>query len=95
MYKRQTVHGIDVEDGRTLWSYDIGDPVITTACADTDRVLFVDVYGDVVALHAESGAVDWQLTADRSITTAPLLTGDLVYLASHSGRVYALSLIHI
>ncbi len=85
-----TVHGIDVEDGRTLWSYDMGDPVITTACADTDRVLFVDVYGDVVALHAESGAVDWQLTADRSITTAPLLTGGLVYLASHSGRVYAL-----
>ncbi|MBL0006588.1 MAG: PQQ-like beta-propeller repeat protein [Saprospiraceae bacterium] len=82
-----TVHGIDVEDGRTLWSYDMGDPVITTACADTDRVLFVDVYGDVVALHAESGAVDWQLTADRSITTAPLLTGGLVYLASHSGRV--------
>jgi len=85
-----TVHGIDVADGRTLWSYDMGDPVITTACADSDRVLFVDVYGDAVALDAKTGVLDWLFTANRSITTAPLLTGGMVYLASHSGTVYAL-----
>jgi hypothetical protein len=85
-----TVHGIDIVDGATLWSHDMGDPVITTACADADRVLFVDVYGDVVALDAATGAVQWTFTADRSITTAPLLTGGRVYLASHGGWVYCL-----
>jgi hypothetical protein len=86
-----TVHGIEMDDGTTLWSYDMGDPVITTACADQFQVLFVDVHGDAVALDASSGTVLWQFTADRSITTAPLLLGDQVYLASHSGRVYCLA----
>ena len=86
-----SVHGIDVYDGSTLWSYEMGDPVITTACADKERVLFVDVYGDVVVLDAASGLVEWSFTADRSITSAPLLLADKVYVVSHSGRVYALN----
>lgn len=85
-----TVHGIDVDDGTTLWSHDMGDPVITTACADAGMVLFVDVYGKAVALDALAGQVLWTFIADRSVTTAPLLWDGRVYLASHGGRVYCL-----
>ncbi len=84
------VYGIALDDGSTLWSYDMGDPVISTACADAQQVLFADVYGDIVALDAATGQVRWSFTADRTIVTAPLLLAeqDRVFLASHGGTVY-------
>ncbi len=85
-----SVHGISAADGATLWSYDMGDAVISTACADAQQVLFVDVYGDVVALDAATGRLRWSYTADRSIVSAPLLLTDQdrVFVASHGGTVY-------
>lgn len=84
------VYGIALDDGATLWAYDMGDPVIATACADASQVLFADVYGDIVALDAATGQPRWSYTADRTIVTAPLLLKDQdrVFLASHGGTVY-------
>ncbi len=84
------VYGIRLNDGATLWSYDMGDPVISTACADAQQVLFADVFGDIVALDAATGQLRWSYTADRTIVTAPLLLPEQgrVFLASHGGSVY-------
>ncbi|MCS6929063.1 MAG: PQQ-binding-like beta-propeller repeat protein [Saprospiraceae bacterium] len=84
------VYGIALHDGTTLWSYDMGDAVISTACADAKQVLFADVYGDIVALDAATGQLRWSFTADRTIVTAPLLLSEQnrVFLASHGGTVY-------
>lgn len=85
-----TAHGVSMEDGSTIWSYDMGDPIVTTACADAQQVLFVDVYGRVVALNAENGTLKWSFISERSITSAPLLSNERVYLANHGGQVYCL-----
>ncbi|MBL7793308.1 MAG: PQQ-binding-like beta-propeller repeat protein [Saprospiraceae bacterium] len=84
-------YAIAATDGATLWSYNMGDAVITTACADALRVLFVDVFGDAVALDASTGQPQWTFTADRSITTAPLLLAGRVFLADHGGTVYCIN----
>lgn len=84
------VCGIDVWDGSSLWTMDMEDPVITTACADDEQVVFADVYGDVAAMDALTGEIRWSFTADRSITTAPLLWNDQLFIATHGGTVYSL-----
>ena len=46
--------------------------------------------GGLVALEIASGRVTWRAGLGGAVQSAPVLTGDAIYLTSLDGEVYAL-----
>lgn len=88
-----TAHGINADDGATLWSTPMNGGTVASAAVSEDGsvVIFVTLTGMVYGLRPDTGAILWTFSAKKSITAAPCVLGTSVYIADHSGTVYALN----
>lgn len=83
--------------GALLWqadlaaSFDRGGGASGGGLAAEAGVLYVTtVYGEVVALSAESGAVIWRQRVDSPATGAPALADGMVYVSGRDGSAWAI-----
>ncbi len=86
------VVGVDVADGRIVWSTPISGGVESEARHDEARHL---VYlgsddGFVYAIDPASGAVRWSYKGKGAIERRPEIGGDAVYVSTATDRVFAL-----
>lgn len=99
---------LNVDDGKQLWVYDHGSPTVRLRMDSPLAVLpggalvgFAD--GKVVAVNTVNGQPQWEQTLalphgdqplDRivNISGAPVVVGDVAYVASFRGNVAAISL---
>ena len=86
------VYSLRSDDGKTLWTADHPGGTLWPGVATEEIVAFASVLGYVTAWQAATGHRLWQYDTGKSITNAPALVGDVVYVAGQSGRVYALRL---
>lgn len=84
--------------GATLWSvdltaaFDVGGGVSGGGLATIgDQVFVTTGYGEVVALQAASGAVQWRQRVDAPVSGAPATDGDAVYVSGRDGSAWAIS----
>lgn len=85
-----TVFAIREDDGATLWESDLPGGCIATGAAQGNVVIFCSLRGAVHAYHIEDGKPAWIVPTGRSITGAPCMVDDRVYVASHGGCVAAI-----
>ncbi len=85
-------------DGRRLWtadltaSFDRGGEVSGGGLAASPSQVFATTgYGEVVALDAASGAVQWRQRLDVPAAGAPTLSGDRLYVMGRDGTGWALA----
>ena len=96
-----TIFIIDAITGEQLWSYFLGDPLISTPSADQKTVYTVypapghrTVSGSLAPTHVigafdlETGTIKWQKWIDSDIITSPVVVGKELYATSHAGIVY-------
>lgn len=90
-----SIIAVDLEDGSQNWRYSPADEEATTFYAqpaiDEEGTVYVGSYdGDVVALNAESGTVQWKdvVTAGR-VVGGPVVAGDLLLVPSSDRQLYA------
>lgn len=83
--------------GATLWSvdltadFDAGGGLSGGGLAASGNSVFVTTtYGEVVALDAASGAVQWRQRVDAPVTGAPATDGDAVYVSGRDGSAWAI-----
>ncbi|WP_309663396.1 PQQ-binding-like beta-propeller repeat protein [Tabrizicola sp.] len=83
--------------GATLWSvdltagFDAGGGLSGGGLAAAGNSVFVTTtYGEVVALDAASGAVQWRQRVDAPATGAPATDGDAVYVSGRDGSAWAI-----
>jgi hypothetical protein len=86
------VYALDADDGRTIWTAEQPGGSLWPGVATESIVVFCSVLGYVTAWRAADGQQLWQFDTGKSITSAPALVGDRIYVASQSGRVHALRL---
>lgn len=84
--------------GATLWSvdltaaFDAGGGLSGGGLAASGGSVFVSTaYGEVVALDAASGAVQWRQRVDAPVTGAPATDGEVVYVSGRDGSAWAIS----
>jgi outer membrane protein assembly factor BamB len=86
--QRGTVHAIDAETGRTLWSTAVGSPQFpTTAPAANDKFVGVINGSTLYILQAENGSLAWSRVCVGAPGAGPALTSDIVYVPMISGQM--------
>ena len=88
---------------KALQAYELGQYVYTQAMIANDLLVFTTAFsGQVVAFDPDSGAKKWSVTLNSPIVTscegsktpgfwaAPAISGNVIYVASPDGNVYAL-----
>jgi hypothetical protein len=85
-------YAIREADGSTAWAAELPAGVLATGAAAGGVVVFATVQGDVCALNVTNGVPAWNVATGKSITGAPCIVEDRVYVANHGGFVYALDL---
>jgi eukaryotic-like serine/threonine-protein kinase len=87
---------LDATSGKTLWQTPAKGWVWANPLIAGELVIFSDLEGNVYALKATDGSIQWQVQPDtganRAITAAPVVVKDTLYFASQAGIIYAVDL---
>ncbi|MEM9787753.1 MAG: PQQ-binding-like beta-propeller repeat protein [Pseudomonadota bacterium] len=93
---RATVTATD-PSGQTLWSRSLAstrDPAADASgggvSAGGGQVFVTTGFGEITALDAATGQIQWVQDLDAPVTTGPTLRGDLVYVVSRDSTAWAL-----
>ena len=94
MYRNDLGHsGYSTSDApltnHTIWNYTTGLPVYSSS-AVSGGVVYVDLWHNVYALNASTGAQIWSYTTGGYVFSSPAVVGGVVYIGSDDGSVYAL-----
>jgi len=90
---RGTVHTLDGETGRTLWTTTVGNPLYpTTAPAANERFVSVCNGSTIYVMLATDGSLVWNKPAIGSPGAGPAMTADLLFVPMVSGQVESLLL---
>lgn len=81
---------LDLNSGRRIWIYEVGDSVLTAPALKDGRVYFGSRDGHLYCLDADRGELIWKFDAGAPVLSSPALGDDLVYSASENGRIFAL-----
>jgi outer membrane protein assembly factor BamB len=96
-----TVFAIDAETGKQKWSYWLGDP-LTSAPTIAGKLAFVSYPSTtpaegkelppganhvLAAFDLETGKLAWQLWLDGDVMSAPVASGEFVYVSTFAGTV--------
>lgn len=85
-----TLHAIDAESGRDLWTFRAGGPILHAAAAGGGKVFFGAADGKIYAVMAREGAPAWTVSTGAAVWNAPALHDGLVLAGSRDGRLYAI-----
>jgi outer membrane protein assembly factor BamB len=91
--ERGTVHALDGETGRTLWTTSVGNSLYpTTSPAANDKFAAVCNGSTLYVLQASDGAVLWTRSLTGSPGAGPAMTDNYVFVPMISGQVETLDL---
>jgi outer membrane protein assembly factor BamB len=83
---------IDARTGSKLFHYKAGGPILHSAGAVDDKIIFACMDGCVYAIKAENGDFVWKFESglDTGFSTAVALGDEKVFVVNRGGVVYAL-----
>lgn len=91
--ERGTVHALDGETGRTLWTTSVGNALYpTTSPAANDKFVAVCNGSTLYVMQASDGAVLWTRSMLGSPGAGPAMTTDYVFVPMISGQIETLDL---
>lgn len=88
------VHALDMNTGETIWQYNIGGGSFNYMLGHPTRVLdelyFLTQRGDIIALNATFGTLQWQVPTEIAGSRAGLsVSGGRLFIGDGEGKVYA------
>lgn len=88
------VLALDSTDGTIHWRASTEGWVWCGIALAEDRLFFGDLNGNLYALQPSNGSQLWQIKPDQldgPIVATPLISGDMLYVATESGTLYAIN----
>ena len=99
-----TIFAINADSGKLLWSYYLGDPLTSAPTIAGNRVFAAYPAGSTAdgkerppgATHAlaafdlSTGKILWQLWLDGDVMSAPVASGEFVYVSTFGGTIIKL-----
>jgi outer membrane protein assembly factor BamB len=93
LYLHQFIlHAFDAQSGTERWQADVPAPtsLFEQPVAGDGLVVFPGTKGVLAAVDAVGGATRWQLTLGTADLSWPVIAGDMVYVGTADGVLYAL-----
>lgn len=87
-----SVIGLNIENGDTVWEYEVEDAVMSAICIRNDQVIFGSKDGHVYNLNALDGELNWRTNLNAVVASSPAVTEQSVYAATYDGRIFSLDL---
>lgn len=94
---QKTLFALHKTRGETIWQRDFGSPLssaplyIKAGIVGPEPLLIVgEDAGQVTALEPKSGQPRWTYRTRGPVQTRPVLAGNLLYITSNEGRIYAI-----
>ena len=87
------VFGIDTNNGKEIWRYEIPGPVFSSPCLVDDVMLVVgSIDNAVYALEGRSGDVRWKFETGGQVWSSPSFNGNEIFIGSDDGFLYCLDI---
>lgn len=93
------LYSVEARSGRQRWKLALGadipfkwgwDFFLSGPAVDRDRVYVGTGHGEVLAVDARSGRVEWRFQTENRVRSSPTLADGVVYVGSFDGHLYAL-----
>lgn len=98
--KKGKMYCLSTKDGKKLWDYQTPDSdygIEATPVLDENNLYFGDSSGHMFALNRINGATIWKVKINNAdtkpspaVNASPVLIGDKIITAGHSGRAYVI-----
>jgi len=85
-----TLHAIDAEAGKDLWTYRAGGPILHACAVSDGRVFFGAADGAIYAIKTTTGTREWKVETKFAIWNSPLVHNGLVLIGARDGFLYAI-----
>ena len=87
------VFGIDTEDGKEIWGYEIPGDVFSSPCVVDDMMIVVgSINNAVYALEGSSGNLIWKFETGGQVWSSPSFNGNEIFIGSDDGSFYCLDI---
>lgn len=86
------IEAIALQDGDTLWSEDLNEPLTGGVGVGVDIILLGANNGDVIALNKRDGSQLWRTAVGAEVLAPATFGPDLAYLQTLDGQILALDL---
>jgi len=73
------------------WHFTAGGPVCGSIVADNGMVYFGSLDGNIYAVNALTGSLEWKFQTNYRVESTPCVTAGVVYTGADDGNVYALN----
>ena len=90
-----TFYSIDAKTMKINWQYHDpkhGQPIRTSAAVDRRCLIFANQGKQVTALHPADKRLLWTFAVRSRVESSPVIAGDLVFLPTKRGRLYAVDI---
>jgi len=86
------VHAVRPEDGKELWSTELGGAVMHCLAGNDERIFAAAMDGCIYALDRDSGRIEWKSELSRrGFSVGLLLMDDKLFAGNRNGIFYAVS----
>ncbi|MDP9288141.1 MAG: PQQ-binding-like beta-propeller repeat protein [Thermoproteota archaeon] len=87
------VLGINTEDGKQIWGYEIPGDVFSSPCLVEDAIIVVgSMNNGIYALEGYSGNVRWKFETGGEVWSSPSYNGNEIFIGSDDGFLYCLDI---
>lgn len=86
----RNVYALDVNSGKTLWSFNTGDVIESSPTVVNGIVYIGSGVGQLFALNASTGSLVWRSANLYPIQGSPIVANGMVYFASNAQYLFAL-----
>jgi outer membrane protein assembly factor BamB len=81
------VLSVDVQTGKEIWCYDLGEAVLRSPAADDDRVYFGSRDNCCYCIAQKDGQLRWKTDLGSAVLARPMAQDNSIYVVSSAGRV--------
>ena len=86
------LYALNIENGKEVWSVDLGAPLLGSAYVSEDGKLYIGTLtNELVALNAADGKELWRITLAGQVWAAPTVLEGTLIVGDVSGAVYGLN----
>ncbi|MDQ6667099.1 MAG: PQQ-binding-like beta-propeller repeat protein [Thermoproteota archaeon] len=87
------VLGINTEDGKQIWGYEIPGDVFSSPCLVDDAIIVVgSMNNGIYALEGYSGKLRWKFETSGEVWSSPSYNGNEIFIGSDDGFLYCLDI---
>lgn len=86
---RGTVHALDLNTGKALWTYTADDGFETTPLYSAGMLFLGDLGGAFHAINAETGKLAWKRAGESPIHASANTDGQVILYANDQGDIFA------